>query len=462
MALGLAFLVLAAACGDDGGGGDGSTAGAPTTALEQPMSSCFWSEPINRDQSNSQFPDAGATYWFASFTVPDGAVVRLRGGYPHARYASYNVYGADPVSGDAGTPFDVLTDVDIEPDEGSANPFEVGADRTVAERAYSIDLVGEEVPADDADRAPNALYGVPTGEPTAGERDQQLIYRVYVPDEGRNLLGDTGLPELEIQLADGTIETGEAACATLAADPVLPVDELPSLSEDRYAELRALGDSAAHPAQPDPSFARFFNAAHATFSTFYTGTELEPDIAGIDATPFGGYYSNLDNQYVLTVVDRERGPDPASGTVVVITGTAPTTPHTEDGAATMEDGDLRYWSLCQNESSVTTRVVDCLHDEQVPQDDEGRYTVVVSLPEDRPENATADCGVAWLDWGPGDGVDRAEYGLLIMRHMLPSPDFEATIANVAEPGEEADVMGALLPEAAYETVAQFEERGCDP
>jgi hypothetical protein len=443
---------------DDGDEADSST--APTTVLDQPLSSCFWSEPINREQSNSQFPDSGATYWYSAVVVPDGATVRLRGEFPHARYASYMAYGADPVTGDSGTPFDGLADVSIIPDEGSTNPFEVGADRTVAQRSYEVELVGEHAPANTAERAANTLYGVPAGEPTEGDRAQELIYRVYVPDEGRNLLGDTGLPELELELADGSIETGEAACATLQAATELPVDALPSLTEDSYATLRALGEQPTHPAQLPVVFTRFFNARHATFSTFYAGTDREPELAAVDATPFGGYYSNLDNQYVLAVFDRALGPDPEGASVAVITGIAPSTPRTRAGAETMEQADLRYWSVCQNESSVTTRVADCLYDEQVPRGPDGRYTIVVSRPEDRPDNATPDCGVGWLDWGPGDGVDRPEYGLVIVRHMLPSPGFGATIANVAEPGDEAAVLDEVLPSGTYETPDDFEARGC--
>ncbi len=40
----------------------------------------------------------------------------------------------------------------------------------------------------------------------------------------------------------------------------------------------------------------------------------------------------------------------------------------------------------------------CLADEEVPIDARRDYTIVVSLPQDRPKNATAKCGVAWMDW----------------------------------------------------------------
>src|SRR5690606_33894744 len=163
--------------------------------------------------------------------------------------------------------------------------------------------------------------------------------------------------------------------------------------------------------------------------------------ADVDATKVGGFYSNADNAYVVAAVNRGLGPDPDGHNLLVLEGTAPSTPATGDGEATMGDGQVRYWSLCQNESPVTTRVSGCLYDEQVPTDDEGRYTIVLGRPDDRPDNATEDCGVAWLDWGPGDGVSRETAGTLLLRHLLPADDFDAAIQRVEAPGEEPDVLG---------------------
>ena len=108
----------------------------------------------------------------------------------------------------------------------------------------------------------------------------------------------------------------------------------------------------------------------------------------------------------------------------------------------MPDAKLRFWSLCTGESRVTTRTPDCLADHQVL-DRSGRdYTVVVSRRADRPPNARPHCGVAWLDWGNrGDGAGDRDYGLLIMRNMLASPDFAQAIQRVDRPGHEREVMG---------------------
>lgn len=122
---------------------------------------------------------------------------------------------------------------------------------------------------------------------------------------------------------------------------------------------------------------------------------------------------------------------------------------------------MRYWSICQNESAVTTRYVACLYDEQVPLDRDGYYTIAVSSEQERPANAHAGCGVAWLNWGTrGDGVDRPTAGSLLMRHLLPSPSFPQTFRNVVTPGTEARVLGPYLPAGSYMSREQFEAKGC--
>ncbi len=127
----------------------------------------------------------------------------------------------------------------------------------------------------------------------------------------------------------------------------------------------------------------------------------------------------------------------------------------------MGSDEVRYWSLCKNESFATTRVVACLYDEQVPVDSKGFYTIVVSLPRDRPANAAPRCGVAWLDWGTtGDGVDRPTAGSLLMRHLLPAPSFKHAFQNVMTPGTEEQVLGPYLPRGTYMSQQQFEAKGC--
>ena len=68
-------------------------------------------------------------------------------------------------------------------------------------------------------------------------------------------------------------------------------------------------------------------------------------------------------------------------------GELPTTPATYAGEARMKGGtQLRYWSICNSQgltSGATTGA--CLADEEVPINAHRDYTIVLSLPQDRPK-----------------------------------------------------------------------------
>ena len=119
----------------------------------------------------------------------------------------------------------------------------------------------------------------------------------------------------------------------------------------------------------------------------------------------------------------------------------------------MGDGQVRYWSLCENER-YSERYIDCAYDEEIPLSREGRFTVVLSAPSQRPANARTSCGVVWLRWGPQSEA------FLALRHMLPSPDFAHALQRVERPGDEERVVGEYLPVGRHMTRAAFEQRGC--
>ncbi|MEV0764254.1 hypothetical protein [Nocardia sp. NPDC050435] len=149
---------------------------------------------------------------------------------------------------------------------------------------------------------------------------------------------------------------------------------------------------------------------------------------------------------------------------MTLTGTLPRTPRTLAGARSTDgDVDMRYWSLCSNESIATTRVTGCLFDEQVPLDSARRYTIVASLPEHRPANATEACGIAWLPLpAAGDGAGHTQDAYLILRNMLPGQGFGHAVQNTKVPGDEKAVMAQYLPDGQYSSKAEFEARGCVP
>jgi hypothetical protein len=483
----LGAMLAGAACTNNGDEGDEtiasdasttqtavSGAAAPTSSAPTGTAStttvpdigCFWSQGVTRSANNTQYPDANATYWYTSYTVPAGATVHLSGDFAHARYQSFNSYASDTAldsaSGESGVAVDALADVDITPVAGSTNPFRVGAHRDAKNRRYSIAVRQRGAPAAGVGaREANVLYTLAPSTPAAALAvRQEIIYRVYVPDDGLDQTGGVGLPGLSLTTADGAVVQGDEACDELHVQNAAPVNGSTLLDVDTYRALVNLGDPATHPAHVPLTWLRFFNPRFNVLASFWQGTPMQDQIATLDATQRKGFYGNINIDYGVASVNRAFGTDPNGHNVLVLRGRAPTTPITAGGETVMTAAQLRYWSVCQNESPVTTRVSDCLYDEEIPEGADQAYTIVISLAADRPANATDACGVGWMAWGDGDGVDRPTAGTLILRHMLPSPTFANTWSRVAAAGQEQSVLGEYLPRSEYLSRSEFEQLGC--
>jgi hypothetical protein len=390
---------------------------------------------------NVAYPDAGAYYWTAVFTAPEGATVDLRGAFPRARYASLISYD------ESGRPIEALADYRIAPDPGSSNPFIVGASRNARQRNFTVRLSAD---APDPNRvegrrvegAQNVLHA-----PGAGARRQQIIiYRIYVPDRGRDIAGGAPLPTPVVTLADGRRLEGSAACAALNAgqQSQLTAGAL-SIPLAQYRRLAERGDRApGWPATEQPTWYVQYDRQY--LLGLYTGERP----AGARRSE-GGFFPNPDNNYIRTIINRAYGP------VLVLRGRMPSTPRTHGGDAVMGEGDLRYWSMCSNQGFANTRVTDCAYDEEVPVDANGLYTIVVSREADRPRNAIERCGVAWIRWADdGDGAVDENAGVLQIRNMLATPGFEHAIQRITQIGSEAEVMSEYLPRATYTMRNSFE------
>lgn len=420
-----AVAVLAACSGSDAGDqaattttrpGDRSTTTAtPTTADD--VHPCAWPTRADQTVDNIAYPDTAATYWGLGYRLAEGETLELAGTFPDARYISFISYRK------TGGAVDTLTDRDIAADAGSTNPFAGGS--ADGPHAYTVtvrpdlagDATGNDLGADTTEDGP-APDPVPLSDEVQAqvERDQlgsggdatvgTILYRLYVPTDDDDPTGGADLPEVTVVGADGT------------RTAVPPCPE-PTTSAAGKAMVEHFGPSTDRPAPPAPIFVR-------------------PD--GAQAR----LYPNPDNVYVATIVEHQ------PGRIVVVRGRAPTFPDTREG--TVGQGEqVRYWSMCTNEYRKPYPVTACVADEDVALSDDGTFTFVISTPEDRPANATEADGVTWLDWGSTE-----VNGLLLLRHMLASPDFAESAINL-EPGQLASaVMGPYTPVGTYCTTEQFE------
>jgi hypothetical protein len=389
------------------------------------------------DTVNVAFPDDSAEYFSGTYQAVPGTRIRVDGQFPHVRYTSFNVYDL------AQRPLDALADIELKPDPGSMNPFAAGANRNAPNRHYTAYIEFGPAPAQ---RAPNTVY-TGTGQNGLPNYAGTFIYRIYVPDNGRDQFGGVGLPTLTLEGADGG-PPPPTACSTFARPGVTGVNQT-------AASLNGFGSSGG-PALFDrnpPVWHKFTNLFQATADSLTDSNIFDP-LFGLQRQlqlssrgGSGGFLSNIHNAYLTAGIDK------VYGDVLVTRFRTPTFPNTRPGISPMPGGQVRYWSLCENDPA-SQRFIQCTNDDRAVIGPEHFATYAVTTPANRPANATARCGVNWLPFGPN------ARGILIYRHMLPDSGFTQSIQR-AQFDHEPATMGDYFPVARYyATKADFERLGC--
>ncbi len=416
---------------------------------QQGQHDCLWMGPVTHDSFNTAFPDEGAIYWPTVFSFPASeqeSYLELKGKYPQARYMSLHSYRAN------SAPYDGVTDINIVPDEGSQNPFVSGTFEN--DQSYTLRIFPRERP----ENAPeNTLY--------LGALDDisrsPLILRNYVSEVEGDPSGGAGLPEVSLVRPNGERVEGKELCNLLGspkvgdperfiAAPVIPRDSYTKMIGNQEVYQKILKDKNPWTVFWDPKISVLRLMSPSLEAMFrkaaYWGMISKKS----------GFFANLDNEYVSLYVNE------AFGNVTVFEGKLPRTPETGIASVETANYDMRYWSLCTNEGLATTRFTDCVYDSNVVTDENRNYRIVVSKAENRPENATTECGVTWLDFGDqGDGAGNTSLSILILRNMLPNPDFKQAVQNIPRVGDETATMGEYLPLPVSTNTAEFEALGCD-
>lgn len=408
--------------------------------------SCFWARgPVSADPYiNVAYPDSATYYWAAVFTIPQGAKLHVEGNFPHSRYMSFISYDGQ------GVPIESVADYLIAPNPGAVNPYLTGAARNGTSRGYRLEIVDAQPPANQP--VGMSLKGQARGQlnaPKYGTQGQQtVLYRIYVGDKGTDETAGAGLPVPVLTMPDGKVLRGAETCQPLRTRQPLQLDPAAmAVPMDKYQELlsAAKAKGNTYPATNPPTF--YQQLDRDALYGIYLGTPPKADARKSE----GGFYPNLDNQYIRTILHRKLGK------VFVLRARAPTTPKTFNGEATLGGGDLRYWSWCSNQGFANTRVNDCVHDEKIPVGPDGFYTLVVSRAADRPRNATPQCGVAWLPMADdGDGAGEDDVTVLQLRHMLGAGEFKNAVQNIQSHGSMAKDMGPYYPQGRYLSTSAFE------
>ena len=368
--------------------------GACTASNPTAGVSCAWGIKADKNNFNVAFPDATATYFVTKYKLLPGQKLVLTGTYPYARYMSLHTYTL------RGEDIDHIPDRLIVPDPGSDNPFtNLAASIIPAKRRWTVTISPEATVQNGQDGA-NTI-----STPHVGS----VMLRVYVTDNPLDQTGGVPLPQISVIDADGTTTAVLPTCTTQGPSPV------------GAFLVNLFGPATDKPPNDPPFFKRPLA------------------VAG---------YPNRDNAYLASIAAYK------PGKVIVVRGKAPTTPDTQAGQSPATPAQLRYWSFCTNEYRKPYPVSFCAIDHEAPLDGSGYYTIVVSTPDERPDNANTVHGVTWIDWG-----STATNLMMAFRHMLPDPEFAETVSNVA-PGQLAsEVMGDYTPVAVTCNVATFEAGG---
>ena len=393
---------------------------------------CFWARgPFSADPYiNVAYPDSNVYYWAAAFSMPEDSILEIKGDYPYSRYMSFFSYN------ERGKPIGSLTDFQIQSE--ATNPFIPGNQRSDFSRSYSIEVLNENPSANISENIDN-FNGNILFAPEYNKNQQLIVYRIYLPDKDIDITGGVKLPQPMLTLSDGTKLEGKQTCEALNASQPLQVSfDALGIPPNEYRELISQPDKPdTWPAHNPPKW--FIQLDRKSLIGMYTG-EIDPNAPRSE----GGFYPNLDNQYIRSILNRKHGK------VLIVRGKAPTTPKTYFESSSTKEVNLRYWSLCSNQSFVNTRVNDCLHDEEIPIDKNGFYTIAISREEDRPRNAVNECGIAWLPMADdGDGMFDDDVTIIQFRHLLPSNSFEHSIQKVKRQDQLEEIMGPYMPKARY-------------
>ena len=396
---------------------------------------CFWSRgPHSADPYiNLAYPDANVFYWAATFKMPEDVELYLDGDFPLARYMSIISYDG------RGRPLESLADYLIEPEKDSINPFINSNSRIDKNRAYKIQVLNNSPVTDRETGKISKISSYNTlNAPSYGPNQQLIIYRVYLPDNKTGPLGGVNLPQLKV-IKDGKTYSGNDACKILNASQNLAITiDAAGIPPMMYRELASQTDKPeTWPAKNPPEW--YIQMDRQSLIGIYTG-----EFNNKAPRSTGGFFPNLDNHYLRTIINRKYGK------VVLLKAKAPLTPKTYNSNPTYKENELRYWSVCSNQSFGNTRVNDCLFDEEIPLDKNGYFTIFLSRLKDRPRNANKECGYAWLPMAEdGDGVFDEDVSIIQFRHMLARDDFSNSIQSVENQNDTKKVMKEYFPKSRY-------------
>lgn len=411
-----------------------SAAAAVPSAFSNASVRCAWPVESTPSKANVAYPDSNATYWTTPYVALPGMRITLRGTYPTARFFSVNVYASSGQDFTVNGVDSAITDYEIEPDAGTANPWQTpgataGTYTLTLRGAVSANARGNVVPIAPTTPATPFVRALP-------KRTGFVTVRVYLPAGGDP--SSVPLPTLTYRYRNGTTTTLKQ-CARAQSTPTA-ASRIRSTAMRTAMRAILRGSKASPPAS----------------SSGPCATPLVFCRASGGTTPF----PNSDSGYAAAKFQ------PAAGYLTVVRATMPTSAVAYGSGpglwpATAAGIDLRYWSLCTYVYAKPYpvvkigRIMGCVADQDLPVATGNVATVVISSVRDRPSATRASGGtVGWLPTSP---TEPNTMEVIAVRNMLADTGFSASVMNAtaSDPASAQATMGAYYPTITQCTTRTF-------
>ena len=412
---------------------------------------CAWPIETTPATANVAAPDPNATYWTTPFLASPHDPITITGVYPTSRFMSFAVYNdsfqlfSNTVHGKS-VPSD-LSDYQINANRGSGNPWRTG--RVSRHRAFTVRLRPQVTAAEQ--HATNAIPLIdqnPPADPAGPPGLGYVIFRTYIPAGGNTTVR---LPAITIS------------------------------RNGRRTTLRHCTRPSTVTAAQDAARAGM-TAAAAAFPRAGDSSVPVLQYFGPSAASAAGLFPNPVNAYLIMEFTPEKG------YLVVTHGKAPTSPvqagHGVPGNTIGASPvpwirpryQVRYWSIANYINAQPYPVVKVGRGSRAVYGGtpdyltalrNGYYTVVSSLPADKPSAASLKAGAA--TWIPTSASRPGSPEFQLLRNMLSQqalyPEGFTCIPPPASPQDDippATVrqhMGAYYPQTARCTVQTFSRSG---
>ena len=338
-----------------------------------------WESYIGRDTTVGILPDQYANYFTYTLAYTDKNMgFRIKGKFPDTRYFSFNVYSL----GD-NTTQGSLVDYQIKTDSGKPNPFIVSKDSVETGNSFTVHIIPEKF------KNRNLANQLPFRDDV---KLLLMVIRLY--DFNKDDFGGVEFPTVE------------------AFNLNNKNTELETTRKPRGLNLRTIVRNVSL-----PGMVKRLSLLYETENIVaLDGPSLNKKYSSLPfhAIDTKGYIENNDNRYLLAGITKKENE------VFVFKFKSPSY---TTGPENINKTNVRYWSF--NLGNAATYNFNALKDEDAKVDSSGYVHIVLANKDEEIEKRTNDLGYNFLDWNMP-----WKKGLILFRHMLADPNFEAQIENV--------------------------------